>query len=103
MIQDKDHRRINKVNIVSATQRCQNKFIFGHTSKKTDKTTNHNDASAVDSGDPDPSRAEARVAPANIQAKAIDMRNIREPDCWSNCVRPASAGAVLAGSRSITV
>ena len=79
--QDKDHCRINRVSIVSATQRCQKSVIFGHNSNKNDETTNHNDASAFDSGDPDQNRAEARVAPADIQVKPINMRNIREADC----------------------
>jgi hypothetical protein len=96
MNQDKDHRSTTRVSIVSATQRCQARFVFGHTSKTIDKTTNHSDANAFDSGDPDLSRTETRVAPANIQAKTITMRNIREADCGSNCARLASAGAAFA-------
>jgi hypothetical protein len=96
MNQDKDHRRITKASIVSATQRRQKRFVFGHTSKKTDKTTNHIDANAFDSGDPDPSKAEASAAPAKNQAKTINMCNIREAGCWSNRARLASAAATFA-------
>lgn len=100
-----DHLITMSVRMATAIPRCQNRFIRGQASNKTENTANQPPASVLEKPVTYPKIAEAKTAPVSVQANSMCTLSMRDAERWSTSAAlnalPSSAGTPCsAGSPS---